>query len=176
MNEMSRSPLPPEIFGNLRRPGVARAGQMCPRLRLSTGRLTDMNSLSRFQQTASGPILFVVDDDVSVCESVELTLRRGKPWSAAHRGKMIGKMGPTLFLSWYVWRPNSACRRRLARTTKSTVRRACAHFSGLARARAIRLMRWPVHEGMTRAPRINRFIPRSGRTRRWPYASIGSDS
>ena len=56
------------------------------------------------------------------------------------------------------------------------------------------LMRWPVHEGMTRAPRIksaqgvnrrpiwrcrypDRCIPRSGRTRRWrPYASIGSDS
>jgi len=37
--------------------------------------------------------LFVVDDYVSVCESVELTLRRGKPWSAAHRGKMIEKMG-----------------------------------------------------------------------------------
>jgi hypothetical protein len=122
MNEMSSSPLPPQMVGNLRRPGVARAGQMCPRLRVSTGRLTDMNSSSRFQQTASGPVVFVVDDDLSVGESVELTLRRGKPWGAAHRGKMIGKMGPTLFLSWYVWRPNSACRRRLARTTKPTVR------------------------------------------------------
>ena len=43
MNEMSSSPLPPEIAGNPRGPEVVDAVQVYPRLRLSAGRLTDLS-------------------------------------------------------------------------------------------------------------------------------------